>query len=203
MRKITTRGDLTKQKKRKQIIVGLILVGVMGFSTIGFAFQNTLGQGPANPRNDNNQEGGNPYFVEYNGYEFILSSQQLGLWILGNGQFGFSYTPNQVERIPGEVNSINSYYGKTLYVSSVSEGAEAEIYRNLDSIILRRQYACLSEENCEENLPVKTCEDNFIIIEEAEISEIVQVNNCVFIRGPQEDLPKLADEFLFKIIGVT
>jgi len=64
------------------------------------------------------------------------------------------------------------------------------------------QNACLEEEGCKEDWPTKTCEDNFIIIEEKNETSIIQDNNCVFIQGPQENLTKISDEFLFRVLGV-
>ena len=63
-------------------------------------------------------------------------------------------------------------------------------------------FAC----NPKENLPVKTCQDNFIIIEDTsnsnEPSGIEQKNNCVFIKENSNGLLGISDEFLFKILGV-
>ena len=92
--------------------------------------------------------------------------------------------------------------GEPLYLFSANQEASAEIYNNLYQIVQRMQPACLNEEECDENLPIKTCEDNFIIIEESEEIEIKQENNCVFIRGPQDSLIKITDEFLFKVLGI-
>ena len=64
------------------------------------------------------------------------------------------------------------------------------------------QSACLSEEKCEGDFPIKTCSDNFIIIQENKTKEIKQTENCVYIGGEKEELVKLTDEFLYKIIGI-
>ena len=65
------------------------------------------------------------------------------------------------------------------------------------------QKACPEYVNCtDEDLPTKTCEDNFIIIKEGNYSNIIQDENCVFIEGKQEDLVQIVDEFLFKILGI-
>ena len=65
------------------------------------------------------------------------------------------------------------------------------------------QLACLEGEECaNDELPIKTCEDNFIIIRESDVTEVVQEDNCVFIRGEAEELAKITDAFLLKIIGV-
>lgn len=190
MRQIISKTEQGKKRKRNQIIVGIILVGVMLLSTLGYAF------------NDNSSK--NSKKIVYNGFKF---ENQQGLWVLNKDgiDFGFQYNPNEVERVNGAINLLNNYAGKPLYISSSNRDAEFEIYQNLDRIILRKQYACLNNSKCgDENLPIKTCADNFIIIEESEnnSSSIIQEQNCVFIKGSKEELVKITDEFLFKIIGV-
>jgi hypothetical protein len=49
---------------------------------------------------------------------------------------------------------------------------------------------------------VKTCQDNFIIIRESNVSSISQDSGCAYISGPSENMTQLADGFLLKVIGV-
>jgi hypothetical protein len=186
MRKIDSKYQEKKRGKRNQLILGFILIFVMFFSVIGYSFQGIIS-------NDNTLEEFN-----YNGFEF---TEQNGFWILNknNINFIFKYHPNEVPKINSELKNLNNYNGKPLYISSESIEAESEIYTNLFQSVERIQNACLKE--CDENLPIKTCEDNFIIIKEGD-EKIVQDNNCVFITGKTEDLTKLADEFLFKILEI-
>ena len=190
MRKIISKYKEGKRKRRNGMIIGLILVGVMLFSVLGYAFR---GGG-----NDDVEK------LNYNGFEFV---EQNGFWFtsIENFQFAFRYNPQQVEEIDSELKYLENYYGKPLYISSENSEAELEIYRNLfyqNQIVQRMQSACLEEEECDENLPVKTCENNFIIIKKNNNSEIIQEENCVFIKGGEENLTKITDEFLFKILGI-
>ncbi|MGD9275796.1 MAG: hypothetical protein PVJ67_01340 [Candidatus Pacearchaeota archaeon] len=188
------RSILEKKKnndRRNQIILGVILVIVMFISVAGYAFS-------GGSKTESSSEK-----VTYNGFEFI---NQNGYWFLelGNYNFYFSYNPGEVERISGEINLLNSYSGKPLYIYSEDGFASSEIYRNLfynTRIVQRTQSACL-EEDCDENSPIKTCEDNFIIIKKAEEVKITQEDNCVFIEGPEGNLTQIADEFLFKIMNI-
>lgn len=201
MRKIETKSDAEGKRRRNRIIVGIVLVVVMITSTLGFALQSFGGQDST--IQTDNSENTNPYSINYNGYNFIL--HQSGLWILdiGGTQFAFMNLPTSVEGIDAQLKTINDYTNKPLYISSESLEAEQEIYRNLDRFVLRRQYACLEGAECQDDdFPVKTCDENFIIIKEDTLSSIIQENNCVYILGPKEDLQKLTDEFLYKIIGV-
>jgi hypothetical protein len=100
------------------------------------------------------------------------------------------------------VDYSNKYKGKPLYFSSKNSAAYLELYRNLGQIAERFQGACLNETGCEENLPIKDCSNNFIIIRESNISNIFQDENCVFIEGNYENLTSLTDEFLFKAFNI-
>ena len=93
-----------------------------------------------------------------------------------------------------------------MYIYSENSDAETEIYRNLfyqKSIVQRVQSACLEGEECSGDLPIKTCEDNFVLIREGLEDKIFQNNNCVFIESAGENLTMLSDEFLFKLLKIT
>jgi len=189
MRKLVSKEEEAKKTKRNQIIAGIVLAIVMILSTIGFAFQG---------RNDNTSEGTSPGGeVDYNGFKFI---NQNGLWILGN--FVFRYTPQEVENIGIGINPITNYQGKPAYIYSEDSDAEVEIGGNLRLVVQRIQEACPENIVCPADIPVKTCNDNFIIIKESNMSNIIQDNNCVFIEGPKENLTQLSDQFLFKALGI-
>jgi len=189
MRRIISKQAEAKRSKRNQYILGGILIFVMFFSVLGYGF---MGQ----DKETNSKK------IEYNGFEFI---NQNGLWYseIGGIQFAFKYNPKEVGQMPRELNGLENYQDKPLYISSENSEAELEIYRNLDRFVLRRQPACLVNETCEDpELPIKTCDDNFILIKESENMNIVQENNCVHIFAPSENLTQITDEFLFKMLGI-
>ena len=191
MRRLGSKRKETKKQKRKQLIVGIILASILFASIFGYGFRG--------------RDGSEENKVTYNGYEFI---EEDGFWFMeiGNFEFSFRYNPQETEQIDSDLNPLESYYGKPLYISSEDIESESEIYRNLkyqNPIIQRMQLACLEGETCEDDeLPIKTCEDNFIIIKESDITKVSQDNNCVFIEGQGENLTKITDGFLLKIIGI-
>ncbi|MCK5624697.1 hypothetical protein KAI04_02555 [Candidatus Pacearchaeota archaeon] len=188
MKRLKAKSSEAKKQKKNQIIIGVILIIVM----FGSVFGVIVGSFGAEKSIDK---------IKYNGFEFI---KQSNFWVLelGNFNFIFTYNPNEVQEIETEVNFLNNYYDKPLYISSENSGATSEIVSNLNQIVLRMQNACFDENDCEGDLPLKTCEDNFIIIEEKNQTNIIQEENCVFIQGPQENLTQISDEFLFNILGV-
>lgn len=190
MRKIISAEDEARKQKRNQTILVVFLAFVMVASTIGFALQSGVGN------TDSGQGSGNE--VEYNGFKFV---NQNGLWVLGN--FVFKYTPQQVPDIGSGIKDFSNYQGKPVYVYSEDDGAEIEIAVNFGQIAQRVQKACPEGSVCQGELPVKTCNENFIIIKESNTdNSITQENNCVFIEGQKEQLTALADQFLFKTLGI-
>lgn len=193
MRKIISKEKAEKKKRRNQLVVGIILIFVMVFSILGYSL------------NGNNGQSGT-VIINYNGFKFV-QNPSTNLWDLNKGNLNFSieYNPYELGKFDSTVNQIDSYSGKPLYISSDSSDAETEIYRNLfyqNQIVQRVQEACLSGEKCGGDFPVKTCDDNFIIIKENSTPEIRQQNNCVFISGAAENLSRMSDKFLLKIIGI-
>lgn len=192
MKKILSKAEEEKKKKRNQVIVGIVLVGLMVLSTIGYALQTS-------PGGNGNTGQNSPDKFSYNGFEFSYLN---GIWVMGN--FAFRYNPSEVPDIGDELKDATYYQGKPLYIYSEHNEAESEIKINLGQISERIQPACPkgAEFNCSENSPVKTCEDNFIIIKKSAETQIRQDNNCVYIEGSDEDIVKLADQFLFKILKI-
>lgn len=189
MRKITSKYQERKKQKRNTLVVGIILIFVMFASVFGIVV-NSFGK-------DKETDS----IIEYNGYEF-LNENDLWYTSIGNFDFVFKYNPDQTKDIETELHYLNNYQNKPLYIYSEDYDSKIEIYRNLDQIVERMQPACFSDEKCEGDYPTKTCFDNFIIIEVGNESEIIQNESCVYIRGAEEELLGLTDEFLFNIIGI-
>ena len=194
MRRLVSKEEEARKKKRNQIIVGVVLVGVMILSSISFALQGGLGGNTGQENTSGNE-------IEYNGFKF---ANQNGLWVLGN--YVFRYLPGEVDdinNVSSEIKPISNYQGKPAYIYSEDEDAEIDVVVNLGPVAQRLQKACPEATNCSSDLPVKTCDNNFIIIKEDTENSITQENNCVFIKGQKEDLAKLIDAFLFKALGIN
>ena len=188
MKRIKAKSSEGKKQRKNQLIIGTILIIVMFGSVFGVIVGSFGAERSSNK-------------VEYNGFEFI---KQDNFWVLEIGDFEFVFTnnPNEVQEIETEVNFLNNYAGKPLYLSSENSAATSEIVSNLNQIALRMQPACFNKSDCEQDIPSKTCEDNLIIIEEKNQTSIIQEENCVFIQGPKENLTQISDEFLFNILGI-
>lgn len=188
MKKLISKSEYEKRRKRNSMIIGIILIIVMFGSVFGIIV-GSFGQDSAKKNK-----------VEYGGYKFFNEN---GLWKVSVGEINFilQYFPTETKNITASLKNVNNYYNKPLYVYSEDSNSEIEIYRNLQQIAARIQPACFSKEKCEGDFPIKTCSDNFIIIENG-TEEITQIENCVYIKGEKSELLKLTDSFLYNILGI-
>lgn len=190
LKKITSEQEKTKKRQRNHILIGVIMIGLMVVSSLGYAFM----------QNEDSVE----EKQSYNGFEFVRTN---GLWQLevSDQVFGFKYLPGELENV-----SISGYYdltalsGKPLYIVNNNYASQTLIL-NLGRYLLRYQEACLDSVNmsvkseCNSQLPKKTCDDNLIIYQESEKTSISQENNCVYISGDSE---KGSEKFIYRLLGV-
>jgi len=195
MKKIISKFEQKKKEKRKQLVLGIILVGLMVFSTIAYSFMD-------NSSSSDNLESE----LSYNGVEFSLKEE----YYIGekyNNQILLSKNPNDLKEnvLINLSNSLESYSGKPLYLSSEDYLSSFIINQNfgvLNSIAQRMQLACYSEGNCPESYPIKDCSNNLIVIGYSNQSSITSFENCVFISGPEEEVSDLTNLFILKIFEI-
>ncbi|MEK6760573.1 MAG: hypothetical protein AABX93_01470 [Nanoarchaeota archaeon] len=180
MRKIISKEIEEKRAKRNRMILGFFLVFIMFFSVAEYAFLS----GPDTQTNTETNS------ITYNGFKF---TSQNGYWILNKDgtNFIFRYNPNQITPINTEINGVESYYNKPLYIKTNNINAESEIRTNI--AVFAEGIIMTDKENCA---------DNTIIIESKNESNIYQKENCVYIQGAESELVKLTDEFLFDILNI-
>jgi len=193
MKKIISRYEREKRNKRNQLVVGVVLVGVMLFSTIGYAFQSGVG---------GNGSAGEGNQITYNGVDFSYVD---GFWRAG--AFAFKYNPEEVQASSLNLiglNPVESYRDRPVYIYSQDSESENEINVNLRQVAQKVESVCIEGEVCGENFPTKNCDEgeNMIVIKKGEESSIRQEGNCVFIEGKSYELSQLTDRFLFSILGV-
>lgn len=187
MRRLTSQQEQARKERFNKLLIGFILIFIMVLSVIGYAV-NVLTQDTSETK------------VIYNGLEFSYN----GLWVtqINGVQFNFYLNPYETGSLASKVNNLNSYYGKTLYIDSEDLPSSGEIYNNLVQFSSRAQEACYDASDCNGDFPVKTCEDNLIIIRESNITALQQEDNCVFITAPRGDLINVTDEFIYKVIEI-
>jgi hypothetical protein len=195
MRKIKTKEEQERKRKRNMIIMGVVLILIMGLSTIEYSINRET-----TTNTDNSKK------ISYNGITF---SKQSGYWFFNYGGYQFStvYNPKETEDISFIMKAnLQTYSGKPLYFVGDYPESFSEINKNLNRFVLREQMACILGENCSEELPIKNCsEDNLIIIKEPignENEKIYQNKSCVFIISSYSNQTRYIDSFLFNVLGI-
>lgn len=195
MRKIISKEDKANKIKRNQLFMGIFLIVIMVFSSIGFAFVNNS--------NTQNQQTS----IEHAGIEYINNGDS---WFFNHqgSDFITKYNPTELSDISfSNFNTIQNYKNKPLYFIGKSGEHFTELNRNLrDRFVLRIADACLEngDEECDENFPIKNCTDNLIVYKEAidEEEEIYQEDNCFFIISSFANQSRYADALLFDLLGI-
>ena len=186
MRRIKTKLDIEKENREKQIMVGIVMIFLLIISTLGYSLMS---------RDDVIKQSK----IEENGLEFTNVN---GYWetIINNEVFIFSNLPSEVSdvNISGSYQ-LGEYTGDVIYFVNGEEGI-SEILNNIGRYALRYQRACLSEENCLDDIPIKDCNNNLIVFEEGIVSKIYKNESCVYIIGNET---KGADAFLYNVLGVS
>jgi hypothetical protein len=189
MKKLMTQTQRERKEARGQLMIGLLLIGLMLFSTVGFAFGNNIDSGIKK--------------IEYNGVDFIRDNSGYWKFNLQGAEFYSLHNPEETKDI-GFLNylSLENYFDKPLYLVGDSESF-SEITGNLNGVVLRFPKACYLKD-CDGDFPVKNCSENLLVIKEPvnEEESIRLEDNCVFITAKKENQSRYVDAFLFKILGI-
>lgn len=185
MRKIQT-VELREAKTRKnRAIIGGVFILLLVLSTAGYSLMS------------GDDDGVSSKVVE-NGLTFY---RQDGVWKSSiDGQvFAFQYLPSEVANV--SVNGsfdLEMYSGQPIYYVG-SDAGIVEVLSNIGRYALRYQGACLNERDCEEDLPIKSCENNVFITLEGNETLVDSEENCVYLFG---DSVKAADAFLYEVLKI-
>lgn len=189
MKQIETKEIKERKATRNKTIIGVILAVLMLLSTVGYAFF-SMEKADTSPVQK----------VRYNNLDFYKQGDFWQVQVSGYA-FYFYYLPNETEKVFLN-RTLKDYNGKPLYF--VNEGAaEQEVARNLVSFVSRMQQACLENESCTDDAPMKTCTDNILIIkEESSLTNTIvrQEDNCIFILS--NNTIRSADSFVYRVLGV-
>ncbi len=187
MRKIETKEEKKLRERRKNIILTIVIIFIMVFSTFAYAIFS---------REDNPNErikiriNGRDFF--YNGYGYWLTQKE-------GKSFIFNNLPNETKNIYVDNLKDLNYKGKKVYFVN-SKPSFSLIIDNIEDITFFQE-ACLDEKCSEEkNLPIKDCSDYLIIFKDSEETRVLKDKNCLVLEGDSE---KATDAFLYKFLGIT
>lgn len=191
MRKIVSKDSAERKEKAKRWTISILLLSIMVLSVFGIVVD-SMGK-----------TGSNSNQVEYNGATFNYRGERWFFSVDGK-EFVISNPPGNLTEVPAEkLNPLEAYANKPLYISLEDRALESQIYYNFYKSATRIQPACLDEKNCSGDFPIKTCEDNFIILKEGNETGITQKDNCVFIEAPEKEMQNAVDVFILNIAGIN
>jgi len=196
MRRLETRAEKEKKSRRNMFLIGGILIVVMVFGTLAIAFVSR------DRYDDQNIEK-----IEHNDITFYKRS---GFWVFQINEqiFETRYNPLEIEDIKiMNYQKLGNYNNQILYTAGDKGDAYIELIKNLIPFIKRTQEACLPEEDCEGDFPIKNCSIDYVFIikkpGDGETEKFYQEENCVFIIANYENQTRYADAFLFDILEIT
>ncbi len=185
---LETKKIRQKKEKRNKTIFAIVIAVIMILSVVGFTIEF------AQRQNIEREGGFYTYKINLWGYEIILRT---------------IYLKNETQEV------------KTNFIPSTEYFAGAKFYYYIDpslreSAIRLLQYinyfsllneACVNEsvgayECHNEELPIKDCESNFLIFEQANETSIEKRDLCIFIKGNKTEIDKAIDRFLFDLFGL-
>jgi len=190
MRKIQTAQDLEKKRKRNNLILSVIMVLLIGLSSLGYAIMS---------RDDKTDTTSDSV---YSGLKFVKSN---GYWAttVNSKLFYFNYLPLELENVSIEGNySFEDYYQQPVYIFNLNPAVNGLMYA-LQNVALRVQEACIVGTKCSNtDLPVKTCDDRIIIFRDANsnITKITKERNCIFIDG---NFFEGTDKLIYRMLNIA
>jgi len=173
MRRITSQKEIESKKKRNNTMVGIFLLIILIFSTIGYGFVYS-GRNPGAGRGSSEQS----------------ESQNQGVYLRS--------TIQSTKNVPVEISfTLNDFAGQPLYIVSDNPTILNEISTTLGKHASRVQQACFGP--CEDDLPEKDCSENLIVWQDSPENKVHQEERCTFIEG---DITAV-DAFLYKILEIN
>lgn len=186
MRKIETKEQIDKRNRRNQIIVGVVLIGLLVISTLGYSLMS---------KDDDSNSG----VIEDKGMRFTFYNDFYQLNV-DNQLFYFENLPSEVDYLTKNLSlSLQDYYSQPLYIVNPNLQASS-VLSNIERYVLRYQEACLMNSSCNKDLPIKNCNENVLIFEDSVEKEILQEDGCVYIRGNSSEV---SDAFVYKVLGIN
>ena len=189
-----------KDKRNKKIIV-IVLGLIMLLSSLSYAFLSFEGD---------NSNGGSSVVdtLTYNGIKFSKTNYGTWKFSASGSNFETKYSPEETLNISVILTkNIQSYSNQPLYfgidnLEQLETAGNSEIVTNIGNLLLKYQSSCLTT-NCTENVPIKNCAtDNVIIFQKSDKTSVIEDEKCVYIKYNSGEAIRATDAFLFKILSV-
>ena len=143
--------------------------------------------------------------LEYGDYEFKNIN---GKYILdvNENQYVFDNSPYEINNLNFDdfALSSNKYYfifnpeEKDLNL----EYSIQKLYLVLNSLGVKVQLACSKEEGCDDDVPIKDCNDHAFYFKKTGNAKVYKDNNCVVIEGDNEEISKTVDKINLNLLNI-
>jgi len=175
-----------------KIIFALFIAFIMITSVIGFIW--------SSDSSENNFE-----VLEYKGHQFKNINGKYLLELNGN-EYVFDNSPYGLNGFDFEQFSLesNKYY---ILFNPVEKDLNMEysmqkLYLVLRSLNINVQLACSKEEGCDNNLPVKSCEEYSFYMNKGDNIKVHKDNKCVVIQGDNQGISRAVDKINLMLLKV-
>jgi len=174
--------------------MAVLIIFIMVSSAAGFILG---GFSQENPENT----------LEYKGQQFLPSQDGRFFTTINGVQFVFDYSPQELETI--DVPSLDLFNSNKFYILFDPPQNDKVIEYNMQKLGYFLQAnnrivyaACISEEGCPSDLPIKSCQDYSFYFKQANQSRAYIQDNCYVIEGNEEGITKITDNVDLKLVGL-
>lgn len=143
--------------------------------------------------------------INYNGLEFQLTNDNRYFVVINGNNVIFDNNPNDLQEI--NIPEFQITQDKTYLIFNPDEKDSnleyiiAKLYYALQAKGIRAVLACSKEENCPNELPIKTCDNESFYLKKANLTKAYKDNKCLVLEGDNININKYVDKIDLKLIG--
>ena len=175
-----------------KIILTIFIAFIMVTSVIGFIWSSGSTEDNFEILEYNNHEFKNvngKYLLDINSNEYIFDNSPYDLGDINLDNFNLESNKYYILFDPSDKDLNMEYSIQKLYLV-------------LSSLGINVQLACSKEEGCDNNLPIKTCEDYSFYFKKSTNTKIYKDNLCLVIEGNNEGMSKAIDKINLRLLNI-
>ena len=180
--------------KKSKLLLVVFIIFIMITSVIGYFSYN------------NQNQANNINIIDYNGFKF--QTTQEGRWITSKNNINFIF-----DKLPSELENINlpnfQITQDKVYVlynaSNFNPGNDysvGKLYYTLQNLGIRAVFACINEENCPTQYPIKDCSNEAFYFKLENTTKVYKDNKCLVIQGNNIGMSSIVDKINLRLLGI-
>ena len=176
--------------KFSKLLLPLFIISIMVFSVIGFMWGGNLEENNTNQKDE--------YGLVKINNKWVLEQEGV--------QYTFDYHPNELTDIPIESFTLTSPKYYFIFDPEDKDNnldySISKLYFVLNQFNLQIFLACSKEENCNLDIPVKSCSDYSFYFKKGSEMKVYLIENCIIIEGDNQGLSKAVDKINYLLLGI-